>query len=79
MKILVPINVELIKKITWLPTDGEKPEQYLEDKTREKAISDEIKAKYRAKRGNKGIEINEINHPITCKTILLGHKLMCKC
>jgi hypothetical protein len=31
----VPINVDLIATITGLPTDGEKPEQYLEDKTKE--------------------------------------------
>ena len=42
----VPINVDLIVDITRLPTDGEKSEQYLDDKTREKAISDEIKVKY---------------------------------
>jgi hypothetical protein len=42
----VPISVDLIATITGLPTDGEKPEQYLEDKTKEKAISNEIKVKY---------------------------------
>jgi hypothetical protein len=39
----VPINVELIATITGLPTDGENPKQYLEDKTKGKSISDEIK------------------------------------
>jgi hypothetical protein len=42
----VLINIDLITDITGLPTNGKKPEQYLEDKTQEKAISDEIKAKY---------------------------------
>jgi hypothetical protein len=59
----VPINVDLITEITGLPTDGEKPEQYLEDKTQEKAISDEIKVKYGTERGNRGIKINDINDP----------------
>jgi hypothetical protein len=62
---LVPINVDLIAEITGLPTDGEKPEQYLEDKTKEKSISDEIKVKYGAERGNRGIRINDINDPMT--------------
>jgi hypothetical protein len=42
----VPINVDLIAAITGLPMDGEKPEQYLEEKMKEKSISDEIKVKY---------------------------------
>jgi hypothetical protein len=46
----VPINVDLIATIMGLPMDGEKPEQYLEDKTKEKSISDEIKEKYGGER-----------------------------
>jgi hypothetical protein len=42
----VPILVGLIATIKGLPTDGEKTEQYLEDKTKAKTISYEIKAKY---------------------------------
>jgi hypothetical protein len=76
----VPINVDLIAEITGLPTDGEKPEQYLEDKTKEKSISDEIKEKYGIERGNRGIRINDINDPVTrFATRLLGCKLMRKC
>jgi len=52
MDMLVPINVDMITTITRLPMDGEKPEQYLEEKTKAKAIYDEIKAKYGTKRGN---------------------------
>ena len=44
----VPITVDLITGITWIPTDGENLKQYLEEKTRAKAILDEIKAKYGA-------------------------------
>jgi hypothetical protein len=76
----IPINVDLIATITGLPTDGEKPKQYLEDKTKEKSISDEIKAKYGAKRGNRGIRISDINDPLTrFATRLLGCKLTRKC
>jgi hypothetical protein len=73
----MPINVNLIATITWLPTNGEKPEQYLEDKTKAKSISDEIKAKYGTERGNRGIRISNINDPATrFATRLLGCKLM---
>jgi hypothetical protein len=76
----IPINVDLIASITRLPADGEKMEQYLEDKTKVKSISDEIKAKYGAERGNRGIKINDINDPATrFSTRLLGCKLMRKC
>jgi hypothetical protein len=61
----VLINVDLITEITGLPTDGEKPEKYLEDKTKVKSISDEIKVKYGVERGNRGIRINDINDPVT--------------
>jgi len=47
---------------------------------REKYILDEIKVKYGAERGNKVIEINKINDPVTrFETRLLGNKLMHKC
>ena len=71
MDMLVWINVDLITEITRLPTDGE---------NREKAISDEIKVKYGAERGNRGININDINDPtIRFATRLCGCKLMHKC
>jgi hypothetical protein len=69
----VPITVDLIAGIIGLPTDGENPENYLEDKTRAKAISYEIKAKYGTERGNRGIKISDINDPVTrFATRLLG-------
>jgi hypothetical protein len=77
---LVPINVDLIAAITGIPTDGDRPKQYLEDKTKAKAIFDEIKVKYGIEIGNKGININDINDPVTrFATSLLGCKLMLKC
>jgi hypothetical protein len=75
----VPINVDLIAKITGIPMDGEKPKRYLEDKTKAKSISNEIKAKYGTERGNKGIRISDINDLATrFATRLLGFKIMCK-
>jgi hypothetical protein len=65
MDMPVLINVDLIVEITRLPTDGEKLEQYLEEKTKPKTILDEIKVKYGAERGNKGIRMNNINDPMT--------------
>jgi hypothetical protein len=59
------INVDLIAAITGLPIDGEKPEQYLEDKTKAKSISDEIREKYGGERGNMGIRISDINDLVT--------------
>jgi hypothetical protein len=35
----IPIDVDLITKIIGLPTDKVNPEQYLDDKTKEKAIA----------------------------------------
>jgi hypothetical protein len=76
----VPIIVDLIETTTGLPTDGEKTEQYLEDKTRAKAISYKIKAKYGMERSNRGIRISDINDLATMFSIrFLRCKLMCKC
>jgi len=76
---LVPINVDLITTNIGLPMDGEKLDKYLEEKTKAKQISDEIKVKYGVERGNRGIRINDINDPATrFATRLLGCKLMCK-
>jgi hypothetical protein len=36
----IPIDVDLIVKITGMPTDGVKPEQYLDDKTKENSIAE---------------------------------------
>jgi hypothetical protein len=71
--------MDLIVAIMGLPTDGENPEQYLEDKTKAKAISYEIKAKYGVECSNRGIKINDINDPMTSFSMrLLGCELMRK-
>jgi hypothetical protein len=39
----VSIDVELISFITGLPSNGEKPTQYIDDKTKEKELAEEMK------------------------------------
>jgi hypothetical protein len=76
----VSIDVDLIAKIIGLPIDEEKPEQYLDEKTKEKSISDEIKNKYGTERGSRGIIIKKINEPATrFVTKLMVCKLLRKC
>jgi hypothetical protein len=48
----VSIDVELISFITGLPSNGEKPTQYLDDKTKEKALAEEMKKTYGTERGS---------------------------
>jgi len=57
------IDVDLIEKITGIPIDGEKPSQYLDDKTKEKSLAKEMKKNYGTKSGSMGIIINRINEP----------------
>jgi hypothetical protein len=42
----ISIDLDLIDEITRLPIDGAIPEQYLDEKTKEKSIEKEIKNKY---------------------------------
>jgi hypothetical protein len=75
----IPINLDLIITIMGIHIHGEKPEKYLEEKMKEKSIFDEIKAKYVMERGNRGINICDINDPTMRIVIrLLVFKLMCK-
>jgi hypothetical protein len=57
METLVSIYVDLIAEITGLPIDGEKPEQCLDDKTKEDSLAEEMKKKYGTDRGSLGIII----------------------
>jgi hypothetical protein len=76
----VSIYVDLIANITGLPTDGEKPEEYPDDKTKEKYLAEEMKIKYGTKRGSRGIIINQISEPtIRLAMKLMACKLMRKC
>jgi hypothetical protein len=58
---LVSIDVDLIIEITRLPPSGEKLEQYLDEKTKEKSMENEIKNKYGTNKGSVGMVIKNIN------------------
>jgi hypothetical protein len=76
----VSIDVDLIAKITGLPTNGEKPAQYLDDNTKEKALVEEMNHTYGTERGSRGIIINKISEPTTrIATKLMACKLLRKC
>jgi len=57
MDMHVSIYVDLIAEIMGLLIDGTKPDQYLDEKTKEKSMEDEIKRKYGNDRGSKEIII----------------------
>jgi hypothetical protein len=76
----VPIDVDLIANITGLPTDGVNPEQYLDEKMKEKTIAEEVKSQFGTDRGNKGMIIKNINDPTTrFMTNMMDCKLLRKC
>jgi hypothetical protein len=76
----VSIDVELIAFITGLPSNGENPTQYLDDKTKEKALAEEMKKTYGTERGSHGIIIKRISDTTTrMETKLMACKLLHKC
>jgi hypothetical protein len=76
----VPIVVELIANITGLPIRGMDPALFLDDKTKEKALAEEMKKKYDTDRGTRGIIIKRINDAATqLGAKVLACKLLRKC
>jgi hypothetical protein len=61
----VSIDVEMIAVITGLPSMGENLAQYLDDKTKEKALNEEMKRTYGIERGLHDIIIQRINDVAT--------------
>jgi len=54
--------------------------QYMDDKTKEKAIMEEMQKNYGIERGSRGIIIKRINDPATrMETKLMACKLLQKC
>jgi hypothetical protein len=49
----IPITVELIAQITGLPIQGMDPTLFLDEKTKEKALAEEMKKKYGTSKGDK--------------------------
>jgi hypothetical protein len=47
----VLMDVDLIAKITRFPTSGVNPEDYLDNKARDKEIAKELKEQFRTNRG----------------------------
>jgi hypothetical protein len=65
MEQLVSIDVELITYIIGFPSRGEDLVQFLEEKTKQKALVEEIKKKYGTERGSCGINIKHISDVAT--------------
>jgi len=53
----ISIDIELISFIKSLPSMGESPTQYLDEKTKEKSLTKEMKKTYGTERGSHGIII----------------------
>jgi hypothetical protein len=77
---LVSIDVDLIAHIIGLPSRGMDPAQFLEEKTKEKALAEEMKKKYGTERGTRGIIIKQISDIATKMAAkIMACKLLKKC
>jgi hypothetical protein len=77
---LISIDVELIAYITGLPSWGEDPTQFLEDKTKEKALVEEMNKEYNIERGSHEIIIRHISDTVKIMaTKIMACKLLRKC
>jgi hypothetical protein len=61
----ISIDVELISLITDLSSNGEKTTQYLDGKSKEKDLTEEMKKMYGIERGLHGIIIKRISDAST--------------
>jgi hypothetical protein len=76
----IPITVELIAQIIGLPIQGMDPTLILDDKSKEKVLTEEMKKKYGTARGMRGIIIKQINNVATqLGTNILACKFLRKC
>jgi hypothetical protein len=66
---IISIDIELIAYTTGLPSWREDPTQFLEDKTKEKSLAEEMKKKYGTERGSPRIIIKRISDAVTRMTI----------
>ena len=62
---LISIDVDLIVCIIGLPSQGMDPAQFLDDKTKEKELAEEMNKKHSIDRGTQGIIIKRINDFVT--------------
>jgi hypothetical protein len=80
MDAIVSIDVELISFIAGLPSNGEKSTWYMDDKTKENALAEEMKKTYGTERGSRDIIIKWISHAATrMETKLMVCKILQKC
>jgi hypothetical protein len=76
----VSIDVELIAFITGFPSRGESLVQFLDEKTKEKELVEEMKNTYGTERGSREIIIKRISDTTTrLGTKLMACKLLRKC
>ena len=68
----IPITVDLIAQITGLPIQGMDPMLILDNKSKEKALAEEIKKKYGIASRTRGIIVKQINNAAT----QLGTKIL---
>jgi hypothetical protein len=57
----ISVDVYLIAHIIGLPSRGEEPTQFMDEKTKEKALAREMKKKYGTERGSRGFIIKRIS------------------
>jgi hypothetical protein len=80
MEDFYPIDVNLISKMTGLPSVGVKPEQYLNDKMKKHYIAEEVKEHFGTDIGSIGMIIKNFNEPTTIfLTKWMAYKLLRKC
>jgi hypothetical protein len=76
----ISIDVELTTFITSIPSNDKSPAQYLENKTKEKVLSEVMKKIYGTERGLCGIIIKSISDMTTrMATKLIACKFLRKC
>jgi hypothetical protein len=76
----VPITIELIRTNNRITNRGMDPTLILDDKSKEKALAEEMKKKYGTTRGMRGIMIKQINNAKTqLGAKILACKLLRKC
>jgi hypothetical protein len=73
------MGVEIMANITVFPSRGMDPAHFLDDKTREKVVEEEMNKKYGTDRGTRGFIIKRINDATTqLGTKILACKLLRK-
>jgi hypothetical protein len=76
----VLIDIEFITYIIGLPSRGKTPTQFLHEKTKEKALAEEMKKTYGIERGSRGIIIKRISDAKKrMDTKIMACKLLSKC